>query len=167
MQLWTDFAQSMEIGYETNKGQAEDVSISDITFRNITVLNNFHKPVISVHNADDAIIKEVTFQNITVENAQMGSGDGDEMPYLIDIHIPKTSNWTSTKERGTIDHIIIDNVKVLSGKFSPSRVEGFDENHKISNVSISNLEILSEKITGFEQGKFQIDPATTENIIIK
>lgn len=167
MQLWTDFAQSMEIGYETNKGQADEAFISDITFQNITVLNNFHKPVISVHNADDAIVKEITFQNITVENAQMGSGDGDKMPYLIDIHIPKTSNWTSTKERGAIENVIIDNVKVLSGKFSPSRVEGYDESHKISNISISNLEILGEKITDFEQGKFEIDSATTENIIIK
>jgi len=157
----------MEIGYETNKGQAEEVSISDISFQDITVLNNFHKPVISVHNADDAIVKAVTFQNITVENAQMGSGDGDEMPYLIDLHIPKNSNWTSTRERGSIDNVIIDNVKVMSGKFSPSRVEGFDEKHKISNVTISNLEILGEKITSLEQGKFEINPATTENIIIE
>ncbi len=145
----------------------EGVSITDIKFNGITILNNFHKPVISVHNADDAAVKAITFQNITVENAQMGSGDGDEMPYLIDLHIPKTSNWTSTKERGVIDGVTIDNVKVLSGKFSPSRIEGFDENHKISNISINNLEILGEKILDFEQGKFEIDTATTENLIIR
>lgn len=167
IQLWTDFAQSMEIGYETNKGRQQDVSISGISFEDITVLNNFHKPVISVHNADDATVKDITFKNITVENAQMGSGDGDEMPYLIDLHIPKTSNWTSTKDRGQIDGVTIDNVKVLSGKFSPSRIQGFDETHKIKNVSISNLEILGEKITSLDQGKFDLDPATTENITIK
>lgn len=167
MQLWTDLAQSMEIGYETNKGKQPEVSISGISFEDITVLNNFHKPVISVHNADDATIKDITFKNITVENAQMGSGDGDEMPYLIDLHIPKTSNWTSTKERGQIDGVTIDNVKVLSGKFSPSRIEGFDDTHKIKNVAISNLEILGEKITSLDQGKFEIDPDTTENITIQ
>lgn len=167
MQLWTDFAQSMEIGYETNKGQVEGVSITNIKFDGITILNNFHKPVISVHNADDAAVKAVTFQNITVENAQMGSGDGDEMPYLIDLHIPKTSNWTSTKERGVIEGVTIDNVKVLSGKFSPSRIEGYDENHKISNISIHNLEILGAKILNLEQGNFEIDTATTENLTIR
>lgn len=167
MQLWTDLAQSMEIGYETNKGKQSDVSISDISFEDITVLNNFHKPVISVHNADDATIKDITFRNITVENAQMGSGDGDEMPYLIDLHIPKTSNWTSTKERGQIDGVTIDNVKVLAGKATPSRIEGFDETHKIKNVTISNLEILGKKITDFTQGDFEIDPDTTESLTIK
>ncbi|MDE6056240.1 MAG: hypothetical protein K2G55_21340, partial [Lachnospiraceae bacterium] len=43
MQIWTDFAQSMEIGYETNKGKMEDSSIQDITFTDIYVLHNFHK----------------------------------------------------------------------------------------------------------------------------
>ncbi len=167
MQLWTDFAQSMEIGYETNKGQQAGVSVSGISFKDITVLNNFHKPVISVHNADDAVIKDVAFQNITVENAQMGSGDGEEMPYLIDLNIPKTSNWTSTKERGQIDGVTIENVKVLSGKFSPSRIQGFDGTHKIRNITISNLEILGEKITSLDQGKFETDPDTTENITMK
>lgn len=167
MQLWTDFAQSMELGYETNKGQQQGVSISDISFEGITVLNNFHKPVISVHNADDAEVTNILFKDITVENAQMGSGDGDEMPYLIDLHIPKTSNWTSTKERGTIRGVTIDNVKVLEGKFAPSRIEGFDEDHKISEVMITNLDILGKKISDFTKGKFEIDPKTTENITMR
>lgn len=56
----------MEVGYET-----DGEYIRDITFENITVLHNFHKPVISIHNADDAKINGVTFRNITVEDAQM------------------------------------------------------------------------------------------------
>lgn len=56
--IWTDLAQSMEVGYET-----DGEYIRDITFENITVLHNFHKPVISIHNADDAKINGVTFRN--------------------------------------------------------------------------------------------------------
>lgn len=89
------------------------------------------------------------------------------MPYLIDLNIPKTSNWTSTKERGQIDGVTIENVKVLSGKFSPSRIQGFDGTHKIRNITISNLEILGEKITSLDQGEFETDPDTTENITMK
>lgn len=166
-QLWTDLAQSMEIGFETNKGKKENAVISNITFENITVLNNFHKPVISVHNADDAIVKDITFRNITVENAQMGSGDGSEMAYLIDLFITQNSNWSSTKERGQIRNVLIDGVTVLSGRFNGSRIMGYDETHTIEDITIKNVEILGEKISSFEQGQFEIDEASTKNLVIE
>ena len=167
MQLWTDFAQSMEVGYETNKGKRENAFISDITFENITVLHNFHKPVISVHNADDAEVSRITFKNIVVENAQMGSGDGDEMPYLIDINIAQSSNWSSTKERGTIKNVVIDGVHVLGGKNCTSRIKGFDAEHNIDGVFMKNINVLGEKITSLEQGKFEVDAETATNIVLE
>lgn len=48
IQIWTDLAQSMEIGCETDKGLTLDPEISDVLFEDITVLYNFHKPVISM-----------------------------------------------------------------------------------------------------------------------
>ena len=167
MQLWTDFAQSMEVGYETNKGSKENAAITGVTFENICVLNNFHKPVISVHNADDAIVSGITFRNITVENAQMGSGDGDTMPYLIDLDIAQNSNWSTTKERGQIKDIVIENVNVLSGKNSPSRIQGFDETHIVDGVTIKNLMILGKKIKDFSDGNFEIDATSTSNLTIE
>ncbi len=167
IQVWTDFAQSMEVGYETNKGKKENAAISDVTFENICVLHNFHKPVISVHNADDAEVSNITFQNIVVEDAEMGEGDGDVMPYLVDLNIAQSSNWSSTKERGTIHTIVIDGVDVLSGKFNASRIQGFDEEHAISDVTIKNLTILGEKIETFEEGKFEIDENSTSDLHIE
>lgn len=166
-QLWTDLAQSMEIGYETNKGNKENAAISNITFENITVMNNFHKPVISVHNADDAVISDITFRNIIVENARMGSGDADEMPYLIDLDITQNSSWSTTKERGQIRNILIDGVNVLSGKFNASRIKGYDGTHMVQGITIRNLTILGEKITGFTQGKFEIDEASVKDLVIE
>lgn len=167
MQLWTDLAQSMEIGYETNKGQRADASITNVTFEDICVLHNYHKPVISIHNGDDATVSDILFKNITVEDAQMGSGDGSVMPYLIDLHIGQNAQWSRTKERGQIDGVTIENVKVLSGNFCGSRIQGYDAEHKVSNVSINNLEILGEKITDFKSGKFTINETTTSNITIQ
>lgn len=167
MQLWTDLAQSMEVGYETNKGQRPDASITDVSFENICVLHNYHKPVISIHNGDDAIVSGITFRNITVEDAQMGTGDGSVMPYLFDLHIGHSAQWSKTKERGQIKDIVIDNVKVLSGKFCTSRIQGYDAEHTVSDVSITNLEILGEKITDFDAGKFVISPTTTNNLSIE
>ena len=164
IQIWTDFAQSMEVGYETNKGNKENVSISHIKFEDITVLNNFHKPVISVHNADDAAVSDIIFRNIIVEYNLVGSGDGDEMPYLIDMNIAENPNWSTTKERGSISDIIVENVNVLAGNKPGSRMKGFDKEHKIRNVIIRNLEIAGYRIKDFESGKFEIDADTTADL---
>lgn len=166
-QVWTDLAQSMEVGYETNKGNKPDSKITGIHFEDITVLNNFHKPVISVHNADDAVVSDISFRDIVVENAQMGSGDGSGMPYLIDLDITQNQNWSTTRDRGVIKDVTIDNVRVLSGKNSPSRIKGYDAGHSVENVTISNLEILGQKITDFTKGQFEIDKSTTKNITLK
>lgn len=166
MQLWTDLAQSMEVGYETNKGEIENAELSDITFKDITVLNNFHKPVISVHNADDALVHDITFEDIVVEREEIGSGDGDEMPYLIDINIAQNTNWSSTKERGQIQNITIKNVEVLEGRDVESRIKGFDEEHLVDGVTIENLKILGKEIKAFEDAQFKIDDKTTRNLNI-
>ena len=167
IQLWTDFAQSMEIGYETNKGCMEKSVIRDIRFKDICVLHNFHKPVISIHNADEALVEDVVFQNIVVEDAQMGSGDGAVMPYLLDFVISGELGWSTTERRGNIRNIRVENVNVMSGKFCGSRIAGFDEDHLVSQVTIEGLEILGETVTDSETGKFEIDAMTTKDIMFR
>lgn len=77
-------------------------------------------------------------------------------------------NWSSTKERGTISDVTIDGFTVLYGNDSlPSTIEGYDEEHKIENVTISGLKIKGKNITSFEDGEFTVDANTTSNITIK
>ena len=154
--LWTDLAQCCEIGYETRAKVIED-----ITFRNITVLHAFHKPVISIHNSDNAAVRHVTFENILVEDAQMGLGDGT--PYLIDFTTLE-SQWSATLKRGTIDDVTVNNVRVLSGKRPSIRIWSFDENSRIDHVTISGLNILGEEILSFEQLDYEASSANGENI---
>ncbi|GHV16620.1 hypothetical protein FACS189425_01250 [Clostridia bacterium] len=150
MVVWTDLAQSLEIGYETNKGQQPDSVISNINFTNITVINAFHKPVMSIHNSDDALVENVTYKNITVENAAMGGGDAGENRQLIDLTIAP-STWNSTKERGTIRNVSFEDITVLGGtRVPPIRVSGYDEEHDIRGVTIKNLTLLGTKITKLE-----------------
>lgn len=165
IQVWTDLAQSCEIGYETNKGKRENAVISNITFKNITVLYNFHKPVISIHNSDDALVENIYYQNIIVENAQMGSGDAGDNNQLIDFAI-LSSQWSSTPERGNIRNVTVENVQVLDGKFPPSRIIGYDENHTVENVKIKDLIILGKKINSLEEGNFKINQYV-KNIVIE
>jgi len=156
--IWTDLAQSCEIGYET---RAE--TIEDIYFRNITILHNFHKPVLSIHNSDNALVKNVHYDNIVVEDAQMG-GEGDGVNFLIDLLI-ESSQWSQSSERGNIRDIFFNNIKVLSGRFFPvSRIKAFDEDHTIENIHINNLEIFGELILNAEEGKFHIDEQNVKNV---
>lgn len=166
-QLWTDLAQSMEIGYETNKGKLPEVYIKDVTFENITVLGAFHKPVISIHNADDALVSDIVFRDITVERSTLGAGDAKSMPFFIDLHITRDSNWSSTSQRGSIDNVLIENVTLLDGEYKGCRIDGHDADHAVSNVTIRNLTVLGEKITDFEQGLFDIEERSTSNLIIE
>lgn len=155
-QLWTDLAQSCEIGYETRAKVIEN-----ITFSNITVLHNFHKPVISIHNSDQAAVRHVVFENIIVEDAQMGEGDGT--PYIIDLTTTE-SQWSVSLKRGTITDVTIRNVTVLSGKRPAIRIWSNDEDSWIDDVSISGLTLLGEEITGFDQIDYEASEFNGSNI---
>ncbi len=150
--IWSDLAQSCEIGYETNKGSRPDSVISNISYKNITVLHNFHKPVISIHNSDDATIQNISYDNIVVEDASMGKGDAGANRQLIDFTIMQ-SGWSTTPGRGHIKNITLNNIKVLDGKSTESRMVGFDAEHGIENVTISGMEILGKKVESAKDAK--------------
>lgn len=154
--LWTDLAQSCEIGYETRAK-----TMKDIRFSNITVLHNFHKPVISIHNSDHAAVSNVLFENIVVEDAQMGEGDGT--PYLIDFTTTE-SQWSVTPVRGTIKDVTVRNVEVLSGKKPSVRIWANDETGVIDDVIIEGLTILGESITDFNQLDYEQSQYNGANI---
>lgn len=134
--MWTDLAQTLEIGFETNKGAPggrrpspnEDPRIYNVLFENIDILHNFHKAPISIHNADGCLIYDVTFRNIIVENAQMGVpgnfGEGGGWQYLIDFgngissSIGGAAEWTWNDGYREIKDILVENVWVLGGEKS-------------------------------------------------
>lgn len=82
----------------------------------------------------------------------------------MDFVIAGDLGWATTEKRGHIKNVLADQVKVLSGKFCGSRICGFDETHKVEDVTISNLEILGRKIKDAKDGKFEIDEKTTAEI---
>ncbi len=138
--VWTDLAQSMEVGYETY-----GATMDAITFRNITVIHNFHKPAMSIHNCDDALITNVTYQNITIEDGQMLGDDrtDGENDFLIDIVIAYSIEWTkSSGIRGNVDGVTFDNIKVLNlADTVISRIHGESAESSVKNVSFNNISI--------------------------
>ena len=148
--LWTDLAQSMELGYET-VGEV----FEDITFNNITVLHNFHKAVISIHNANNANINNVEFKNITVEDLSTGRGDGKKI--FIDIVNVFSSTWStnwSDTSLGTIDNVLVENVKVIDGHSDAEiKVAGTTDprkeynyaTHYVENVTLRDI-LIKDKV---------------------
>lgn len=159
MILWTDLAQSCEIGYETRANVIEDIA-----FRNITVLHNFHKPVLSIHNSDNAAVSHVLFEDIVIEDGQMGEGDGQ--PFLIDLSTTK-SQWSQSAQRGTIRDVTIRRVNLLSGKTPSIRIFSFNKTYNIDDVLIEDLTILGEKITSLDQLKCNTSPRNGKNIAVQ
>lgn len=156
--LWTDLAQSCEIGYETRA----DV-IERITFRDITVLHNFHKPVLSIHNSDNALIRDILYENIVVEDAQMGEGDGANM--LIELTTSK-SQWSQTAERGNIRNVLFDGITVLDGKEPGIKIFSFRGEYNIDDVTIRNLSILGKRITSLDELRMSVNKHNGENIVV-
>ncbi|GHU71323.1 hypothetical protein AGMMS49992_05130 [Clostridia bacterium] len=155
--LWTDLAQSMEIGYETRADVIERVK-----FRNITVLHNFHKPVMSIHNSDNALVQDVTFENIVVEDAQMGQGDGS--PTLIELTTSK-SQWSKTEERGNIRNVTFDSVTVVSGLDRSIKLLAASKECTIDGVVFRNFNILGKHVQTVKDVKFTRTNKVGDNIV--
>lgn len=150
--LYTDLAQSMEIGYETIGEKMEDIS-----FENITVLHAFHKPVFSIHNGNNAAIKNVTYHSITVEDASLGKGDGDNTLFDFDVsHSPTWSDAHKVTPLGSISGVTCSNIKVLSGSENPrikisgsveTRPQYPSQEHRVEGVRFENVEIYGETLS--------------------
>ena len=150
--LWTDLAQSMEIGFETI-GKVMD----NINFEDIIVLHNYHKPVISIHNGNNADVTNVKFKNIYVEDASLGKGDGTLN--VIEFTTLFSSTWSTnhtTTSLGSINGVTLENININSSRNDlkinilgcmDTRSAYYGGIHKVMNVTFNNVNINEEKIT--------------------
>ncbi len=162
--IWTDLAQSMEIGFETI-GKVMD----NINFTNITVLHNFHKAPISIHNGNNALITNVLYKDIVIEDASMGKGDGRNI--LIDITSEFSTTWSTNHKVtavGDIDGVTIENVTVLSSNNPIVSIRGsydarseYKSYHYVKNVKIINVIISGIKL---DESYQKYETSYSENI---
>lgn len=148
--IWTDLAQSMEIGYETIGSVMED-----ITFTDITVLHAYHLSPISIHNANNANLTNVAYTNITIEDASVDASSNR----AIDFSTAFSSTWSTshkTTALGSIDTVTLQNVLISEGNDSlvvsikgaiDTRAGYNNTEHDISNVSLKDVSIKGTLIT--------------------
>lgn len=158
--LWTDLAQTMELGYET-LGE----NFGNVTFDNITVLHAKHNAVISIHNANQAEIKDIKFTNITIEEAETPSSSIG----IIDFQVLYSSNWSEdqgyTTALGNVDGVLVENVKVTTAKKFSMTISGtydtrsgYEGEKWVRNVTIKNISlagvVLSEEDCSINRGNY-------------
>jgi len=135
---------ALEIGFETSGNE-----ICDILFENIDIIHSQREgwqsgAVFSIHNGDRAHVHKVRFQDIYIEDA------GEK---LIDIKI-LTSKYSADKHRGHVSNITFDGIYVRGDVLPPSIIRGYEpdseggEVHLIKDITVSNLFLGDQKITG-------------------
>ncbi|MBQ4321800.1 MAG: hypothetical protein IJC35_06120 [Oscillospiraceae bacterium] len=137
--FWNDMARSMNVGSEISCDKAEN-----IVFRNIDVIHNLTSyPICQVHNGDRGVVRNVVFEDIRVENAPNA--------YLFDLRI-YSCYWNMDKSSGSIDGIHFRDIAILGEEGKDftnliARIEGKDDAHRISNVTMENITVFGKHVT--------------------
>lgn len=131
--LWNDFARPIEVGVELRAD-----FVRNIRFENIDILHSTTGyPVMGIHHGDHARVSDISFKNIRIEDAPGAQ--------LFDMRITD-SVWNRDGRMGDIRDISFSDISYIGTDdngtlLSNSRVEGFDAEHDIRNVSFHNIEI--------------------------
>lgn len=148
--LWNDFARPIEVGVEIRADK-----LSNVRFENIDILHSTTGyPVLGIHHGDRALVSNIVFDNIRIEDAPGAQ--------LFDARITN-SVWNKDKTMGRIENLTLSNIDYVGHPgaeylLSRSRLQGFDAEHDIRNVTFHNIRILGKTATSIEElGIFLMD----------
>lgn len=137
--MWNGiWGNGLEIGFETRSD-----TIQDVTFKNCDLIHvEGPEGTFTIHNGDRAVIKNVLYENIRVE---------DSKGWLIDFKI-LFSQYSKDKQRGMIENVRFNNITVDGEVFPYSQLLGYDDSHRIKNITLENMVINGTKITSTYNG---------------
>jgi len=175
------WGNALEIGFELHCDE-----VKNIIFRDCDIIHVESGAVFSIHNSEKATVKNVFFENIRVEDARQkladlaifrsryctdGSSDDEYVRenYLAGawdgvLKVPEQNRAYHAQFRGKIENIHFNDICV-EGIFPFSIISGFDEAHKVSNVTFTNITNNGKKINIMEELKLFVEFAG--EIIIK
>lgn len=137
--MWNGiWGNGLEIGFETRSD-----TIQNVAFKNCDLIHvEGPEGTFTIHNGDRAVIKNVLYDNIRVE---------DSKGWLIDFKI-LFSRYSKDKQRGMIENVMFENITVDGEIFPYSQLLGYDETHRIKNVTLENMVINGTKIISTYNG---------------
>ncbi len=146
--MWNARAgNAMEIGYETRADEIRDIVFSDCDIIRCEFEGYQSGATFSIHNGDRAVVSNVLFRDIRVEDSQ---------EKLIDLKILH-SKYSRDKERGQIENIRFENIRVVDGPFPVSVIMGYDAEHQIRDIVIEDLYVHGRKMLDARQAKMVVE----------
>lgn len=129
--LWNEVAHAVSIGAEINH------DISGVVFEDNDIIHDKGREwSMRVYHSDDALVSDVVFRNIRIE----------ESKNFISLWINKAV-WSHSAERGHINGVVFENIRA-NGVVNPViQLLGYDKDHIVENVTISDVEVNGEKVT--------------------
>ena len=168
--IWCDWGRPLEIGAET---QADE--IHTISFEDCDLIHSICGSIMSVQNSDRALCRDIVYRDIRVElddepprpviiqhkdDAYKKTYDGF-LPVLF--KLANAIGYVSAdEERGRIEDVRFENIHVTAPNMPVSRLDGFDDDHRVRRVSIKNLTLNGEKLTDLERANIQMNECTND-----
>ena len=179
--LWNGrWGNGLEIGFELQSAEVKNIIFRDCDVIHVEKDNS--GAVFSIHNADAATVKNVLFENIRVEDAHhklfdlaiflsrySPDGKDSEAQPLNGVWdgvltVPPDKKDYHAQFRGKIENIRFKDIFV-EGFFPFSVIAGYDESHRIRNVTFTNIVINGNRIKSLDELKLYTEYA--ENITIQ
>ena len=173
--LWNDWGKCFEIGAET---RAEE--ICDIKFRNCDIIH-VTGSILDSMNVDYADVHDISYENINVEVDEeipaqvMQKNDAEvylnpnpnHMPFVITSYVEYHKEYSAGGvRRGKNRNLTFKNIRVYGDKPVKFRFSGYDETHKVENVTICDVYLNDEKITDLEPQNIVLEQFT-DNIVFE
>lgn len=172
----TDWGNALEIGFELRSP-----FVQNITFHNNDIIRVERGAVFAIHNADVATVRNVLVDRLRIEDARHKLFDLAIVLSKYSVDAPKDPQESERRylhgawdgvltlnpvqrqahasARGQIRDITLRNVEVTDGLFPFSLFHGYDEQHRIRNVSVENLRVHGAVVRGLENGRFRLHEA--------
>jgi len=137
---------------------------SGFLVKNIDIIRMEHRTEQINLAAFDAVhggsghMSDYLFEDIRIENADWR---------LFYLTLAKHEFAPRDGEMGQISNLTFRNITATGSLPRPNVIKGWDADHRVFNVTFENLNINGKYIRNAEEGNFEIDPKTTDNIIFK
>ena len=137
--LWADVAHASNIGTHSEKDG--DV-IENIKFENIDILEHHELQenywgALAISAGDKNIVRNVHYKGIRIEQFELGQ--------LLDVRVLLNEDYNPVPGKA-VENICFEDLEFNGVIEHPSRIQGFDEQRKVKNISFINLTINGKVI---------------------
>lgn len=145
--LWADVAHPIFIGLHGNPAVGD--SIVNLCYENIDIICHAESQIdyqgcLAINCGDNNYVKDVTFDNIRIEQILNGC--------ITQVKVGWNQKYCTAPGAG-IENVLFRNIRYYGTQPNISIINGYDENHKVKNVTFEGLKINGRTIYDKMPGK--------------